>query len=404
MSYYDLVIIGTGLAGYTLARDWRKLEPDASLLLISSDDGAYYSKPMLSNGLAKNKSAQDLAVQSAEAMAATLNADIRPHTVVEAVDAAAKQLTDADGNRFGYGQLVLATGAQQIRLPIPGEGADAVITVNDLADYAVFRERIQTIDRVAVMGPGLIGCEFANDLAAIGKSTVIIGPDRYPLERLMPEPAGLVLQSALSEIGVSWQLQTVVERIDRHDNGFTLQLANGEREHAGLVLSAVGLRPDTRLGELAGIASNTGIQVDRYLQSSDAAIFALGDCAEIEGLVLPYIMPIMLASRALAKTLTGLHTAVSYPGMPVVIKTPAHPVVVAPPAPDAAGEWQIETTPEGVLAKYVAIAEVAADADPASTEAATESLLGFVLTGSHVKEKTRLGKLLPPTLPALTPS
>ena len=98
------------------------------------------------------------------------------------------------------------------------------------------------------------------------------------------------------------------------------------------VLSSVGLRPRTGLAERAGIAVKRGIVVDRYLATNAPDVYALGDCAEVEGLVLPFVMPIMHAARALAKTLCGEPTRLTYPAMPIVVKTTAYPVVVAPPA------------------------------------------------------------------------
>ena len=124
--------------------------------------------------------------------------------------------------------------------------------------------------------------------------------------------------------------------------------------------------------------------VDRWLRTSDASIYAIGDCKQIDGLVLPFIMPIMHAARALAKSLAGEPTPLSYPAMPVVVKTPAHPVVVSPPGPGTEGAWQVERDAQGVRALF-------RDAD--------DRLLGFVLTGKHVSEKTALGKELPAVLP-----
>ena len=393
---YDVIIVGTGLAGYTLSRELRKRDTESSLLLISQDDAAYYSKPMLSNGLAKDKSAADLAAQDAQAMSDNLQATIINYATVSRIDADKSCIT-VNGGELQYKKLVLATGALQIKLPIKGNGADDTISVNDLAEYAEFRKRLEGIDRVAVMGPGLIGCEFANDLASIGKTTVIIGPDQYPLERLLPPEVGAELKQGLSGLGVEWHLGTFVTHIDRlpesggeGTGGYSLALDNGETVEAGLVLSAAGLKPDCSLAEQAGLAIGTGIQVDRTLLSSVPNIYAIGDCAEVCGLVLPYVMPIMHAAKTLAANLAkasenGEQAAamVSYPGMPVVVKTPAYPLVVASPAPDLDGSWSVEQSAGGVVASFL------------SPEG---ELLGFVLAGDRVAEKTKMGRKLPALL------
>ncbi|ACL71773.1 NAD(P)/FAD-dependent oxidoreductase [Thioalkalivibrio sulfidiphilus] len=378
-----IVIIGTGLAGYTLARELRKLDKDTPLTLVTADDGAFYSKPMLSNAFASNKDPEALISQGAEAMAGQLDARILTRRRVASMDTTARQVRLEDGETLAYDRLVLAVGAEPIRLSYEGDGAEAVLSVNSREDYARFREAIEGVDRVAVIGPGLIGCEFANDLRGSGREVDVIGPDTAPLGRLVPEAVGRALQKGLEAVGIRFHLETVVERIDRAGSGLRLTLSNGETVEAGTILSAVGLRPDTRLAGDAGLEVNRGIVVDRTLATSAEDVYALGDCAEVSGLVLPYVMPIMHGARALAKTLAGEATEVSYPAMPVVVKTPAHPVVVNPPSPGADGEWQIDSVGEGVRALF----------------RNGDQLGGFVLTGAEaVKEKQALARHVPAVL------
>jgi rubredoxin-NAD+ reductase len=174
-----------------------------------------------------------------------------------------------------------------------------------------------------------------------------------------------------------------VKSIDAAEKGYRLTLTDGTVLEADVVLSAIGLRPRLALAQAAGLSVNRGIVVDRYLKTSADDIYALGDCAEVEGLVLPFVMPLMSAGRALAKTLAGQQTAVTYPAMPVVVKTPACPMVVSPPAVGIKGEWQIEANEKDVKALFY------------SKE---QKLAGFVLTGAKVAEKNALTKELPPVL------
>jgi len=372
-----LVIVGTGLAGYTLARAFRKLDAATPLYLVTGDDGSFYSKPMLSNALAKGKSPAQLAQADAEKMARDLDATVWTGTRVEAVDAAAQTLRTSRGP-LAYGRLVLAVGAQPIRPPLAGDGAEAVLSVNSLEDYGRFHAALEGVERVAVLGPGLIGCEFANDLALSGRKVTIIGPDARPLGRLLPEEAGAALQAALGNLGIQWHLGTTAERVERADNGYTIFLADGATVAADLVVSAVGLRPDVRLAEAAGVAVNRGIVVDGALRTSDPHIYALGDCAEVEGQVLPFVMPLMEQAKVLAAVLAGQPARLSYPVMPVVVKTPAHPVVVVPPAPGANGTWQVEVREDGTHAEF----------------RDGERLHGFALTGAAVSAKQVLVQIL----------
>ncbi|GAB4293372.1 MAG: FAD-dependent oxidoreductase [Thiohalomonadaceae bacterium] len=374
---HPIVIIGTGLAGYTLARELRKLDSVTPLVMITADDGGFYSKPMLSNALLRGKTPTQLVSADAAKMAADLNAVIKTRTTVEAIDTTARTVT-ANGEVIAYSRLVLAVGARPIRLPLEGDGAADVLTVNSLDDYAQFHAQLQGTKRVAVIGPGLIGCEFANDLAAAGYQVSIIGPDPHPLGRLLPAQAGTAVREALSAIGIAWHLGTVVARVERSAHAYRLLLADGNAVEADVVLSAIGLQADTRLAQQAGLASNRGIVVDAQLRTSAPDVYALGDCAEVNGMVLPFVLPLMEQARTLAAVLAGREAAVNYPPMPVAVKTPACPVVVAPPAPGASGEWQVQVDADGVRAEFMENGQ----------------LRGFALTGAATAAKQALVKQL----------
>lgn len=377
-----VVIVGTGLAGYGVAREFRKLDAATPVLILTRDGGEYYSKPMLSNALAQGQSAARLASADAERMAAQLKAEIRTRTEVTAIDAAGRSL-EAGGARIAWSRLVLALGAQPIALPAAGDGLAGVLSVNSLEDYARYRAALAHAERVAVIGPGLIGCEFANDLHSVGKQVTVIGPDATPLGRLLPPRAGAALRVAFEAAGIAWRLGSAVRRVERRGRGFVLVLSDGTELTADLVLSAIGLRAQTDLAAAAGLAVRRGIVVDRHLQTSATGIYALGDCAEVDGLVLPFVMPIMHAARALGRTLSGEPARVSYPAMPVLVKTPLHPVVVAPPPAGAAGAWREQAVADGVQALFLA---------------PDGRLLGFALTGGAVGEKQLLTAQLPPVL------
>jgi rubredoxin-NAD+ reductase len=376
-----IVIIGTGLAGYTTARELRKLDNETPLEIITADEGHFYSKPMISNALGRKQQPLDLPTGDAAKMAADLDARVRTRSRVDAIDKDARQL-HLNGETLHYSQLVLALGADPVRLDLAGD-ADAPLSVNDLDDYARFRAAIADRRRIVVLGAGLIGCEFANDLMTAGYEVEVVELFDYALGRLAPREAGEAVSEALEERGVTWHFGAACERVDRDGESLRVGLADGRTLQADVVLSAVGLRPRTELAERNGLETDRGIVVDRWLRTSDPSIYALGDCKQVDELVLPFIMPIMHAARALAKTLSGEPTELRYPAMPVVVKTPAHPAVVSPPALGSAGEWQVERSPEGVRALFL-------DASGAT--------LGFVLTGKHIVEKAALGKELPAIL------
>ena len=371
---HPLLIVGSGLAGYTLLREIRRRDADTPVTLITADDGAFYSKPTLSNALAAGKTAVELASAGAAKMAADLKATVLPHTRVTALDPRGQRLRTADAE-FEYGKLVLALGADPYAHGLTGSGADQVLMVNDLAGYARFRAAIAGKKRVVVLGGGLIGCEFANDLAAAGYLVAVVHLGAWPLERLLPMEAGKRLADSLAALGVQWHFARNARQVERTAIGLRLSLDNGETLFADVVLSAIGLKPRTQLAAAAGVPVNRGIQTDRFLETGAANVHALGDCAEVEGRVLPFVQPILVQARALAATLCGAPTPVAYPAMPVMVKTPAHPVAVLPPPPGSEGRWLVESRDTGVCALHV-------DADG--------RLQGFALTGSETARRTAL--------------
>lgn len=380
-----LVIIGTGLAGYNLAREFRKLDSETPLLLITADDGRSYSKPMLSTGFAMNKDADALGMTVAGPMAIQLNAEIRTHTRVTRLEPE-KQRIWIGNEPVPYRDLVIAWGAQTINVPVAGDAQDAIFPINDLLDYGRFREAAQGKRRVLILGAGLIGCEFANDLLHGGYEVELVAPCEQIMPSLLPVEPAAAVQRGLESLGARFHLGPVLERLERRGDALQAQLSDGQRIECDLVVSAVGLRPRTELAEAAGLRVNRGIEVDRLLQTSVEHIYALGDCAEVEGLNLLYVMPLMSGVRALAKTLAGQPTPVTYGPMPITVKTPVCPLVVSPPAAGSEGRWSVEG--EGNDLK-------------ALCRAADGSLLGYALTGTAVQERLALNKQLPPVLAEL---
>jgi len=380
MSQNPIVIIGSGLAGYTVIREFRKLESEVPVIIISADHGGFYSKPMLSNALTKGKTPDTLLNSNAEHVAEQMKAVIRPYSKVSAINPSNKNITLQDGEEINYDQLVLALGANQIRLPLEGDGTEEILSVNNLDDYRSFRDTLTTKKEISILGAGLIGCEFANDLAMAGYNVHVIDISTQPLGKLLPPAGGAFLQRKLEAIGVVFHFDTITKRVEKIGEKLQLTFANGKTLQTDILLTAVGLIPNTSLAKKAGIRVNRGIVVNRSLQTNYNNIYALGDCAEVDGRVLPFVMPIMHAARALAATLAKKLTLVRYPAMPVLVKTPACPTVVAPPNPGTKGEWQVEETPDSVRALF---------------NDAENNLLGYALLGTAINEKIILTKELP---------
>jgi rubredoxin-NAD+ reductase len=377
-----VVIVGTGLAGYNLAREFRKLDGETPLLLITADDGRSYSKPMLSTGFGKNKEADGLSMAEPGAMAEQLNAEVRTHTRISGIDPGHKRLWIGEES-VHYRDLILAWGAETVRVPVEGDAGDAIFPINDLEDYARFRAAAAGKRRVLILGAGLIGCEFANDLIVGGYEVDLVAPCEQVMPTLLHPAAAAAVQAGLESLGARFHLGPVLTRLSRTDEGLEAHLSDGEVLRCDLVVSAIGLRPRVDLAAAAGLEIGRGVVVDRHLKTSHANIYALGDRAEVDGLNLLYVMPLMNCARALAQTLAGTPTPVKYGPMPVTVKTPVCPLVVSPPPKGREGVWTVE----GQGADIKALCH---DADG--------NLLGYALTGAAVMDKLALNKVLPPLL------
>lgn len=396
-----IIIIGAGLAAWTTVREFRKLDTTTPILMITADSGDFYAKPTLSNAFAQKKTPEQLVVTPAAKMVETQGVTLLAHTEVLGFDPYVKTVTTNRGSH-DFSALVLATGAAPIRIPVAGDAADQVLSVNSLQDFSIFHHALNndasrrniSLDsyekeskkstRVLIMGAGLIGCEFANDLINAGYVVSVVDPSSRPLAALLPERASEQLRVSLANLGVDWHFGMTVKSVDKSvkpDTDATLQatLSSGDVLAADVVLSAVGLRADTRLALAAGLTCERGIKVDAALQTSAPGVYALGDAAQYASagnVTLPYVMPIMNAARALAVTLSGKRTEVVFPIMPVAVKTPAFPLLIASPNIGTLGGWH--------------------EAEPSLWQHLGEEgrLQGFILAGAQTSRRAEQVKAL----------
>lgn len=385
-SHAALAIIGTGMAGVGLARTLRRQGDTRTMTLISADSGDDYSKPLLSTGFAKRLTPETLAQRSAAEMAEELNATLFTHTQVVQLDVDNQTLLLSNDLRLRYDNLVLATGAAPYApFSVPSQLAERCFAVNNLDDYRRLHAALSPKPaRVAIIGAGLVGCEFANDLHAGGHQVTLIAPENTLLPRLLPEPLGDALGNAFQAAGIQLRLGATLESLSLgSDNALTLSLDNSEHCIADIVLLATGLTPRTQLARAAGLSvSRHGIQVDRLLRTSHSNVYALGDAACVEGINAMYVQPLQASIKALTATLSGTPTHVQFGAWPIIVKTPLLPVVAYPPL-STPEQWKIE----GQGNEMTALAE-----DKYGR------LIGFALTGSCVRRKVELSRVVPALL------
>ena len=340
------VIVGAGLAGFLAAEAIRAEAPDHPLLMMTADAGDYYRKPMLSFAFDQDKTADDLLLFTRAEMMDRLSMEIVPHQRVESMDLAKRALTLSDGQTIAYDRLILALGSAP-RTPdwFVSENKRCV-QVNHWMDYQAFRQQLAACDakRVAVVGGGFVGIEFAHDLSGSGRYAVDwIHRGVYPLDRHIPYWLGKPWLDAL-EKDVDWtsHTETVVQDCTVNSDGVVLRLDSGKTIQADMVLAALGLAPSVDLARAAGLVLGpNGIVTDAYGQTSDPYVYALGDCAEMQGHNPFFVPPIRMMASALAKTLQGEPTQSDF-ALPFVVRAKTSRCPMALTWMDAPeGRWDI---------------------------------------------------------------
>lgn len=344
---HPIIIIGSGLAGISVAKEFRKLDTTTPLVIITQDDGHFYSKPLLSTALHQAKSPQTLVVTDVATLQNQLNATFICFATVLAIDPLAQQLTVQSENSqqtLAYQKLIFAQGAKPRPLPMV-DALPARFRINSLMDYAHFIEAHQHFSQLTIVGSGLVGTEFAHDLTQSHLKLTVVTPDPYPLFGLVPEPMGNALMKSLADKGVVFHTKTHIVNAT-HNETCHLELSSQARLQADALLIAIGLTPHISLAQAAGLAVNQGIVVDAQLECSLQNHFALGDCAEIQGECRQFVAPILSSARALAQTLCGKPTKVTMPNLPISLKVECYPIIASPPKRGIEGEWRLENTGE----------------------------------------------------------
>lgn len=276
----SVLVVGTGQAAFQLAASLRDEGHRGSVTLLGEEPEWPYQRPPLSKAYLGGKT--DVTGVSLRAPAFYAERDIRVLHERRAIriDRDAHVVEDAHGERFAYDHLVLATGARNRPLPVPGAEFDDVLHLRTLADADALRDRLAGLREVVVIGAGFIGLEFAAVAGARGIAVTVIEATARPMSRVLSGPMSGFFREAHEGAGVRFEFGAVVARIDGAGGRATeVVTMDGRRFPADLVLAAVGVVPNVELAAAAGLAVANGITVDETLCTSDPAISAIGDCA-----------------------------------------------------------------------------------------------------------------------------
>ncbi|WP_078276285.1 FAD-dependent oxidoreductase [Moraxella caviae] len=354
-----VVIVGAGLAGWSVVDAIRALDKDIPITLIAGDSADRYHKPMLSVAISQGKTPSDLVRTTGTQSALDNNVRLLANTFVTHINTDTQTLSTTRGN-VGYADLVLAIGAEPAYPPTIAK--DVAWHVNNLARFGEFAQTLDKPKHIAIVGAGMVGTELAEDLSNAGHQVSLIDVHAQPLAAMLPSVAGERILAAVRALGVNWLGKTLVQGVERTKDGCVISLADCTDDSTRTLITdevvvATGLLVNERLPVRAGIAfdKRTGIAVNhKTLQTTVPHIYALGDCISVDGEPCRYVAPHRAQANAIAHEILNLPHS-GYEHKPPMIRLKNKSIsVTANGRPRADGDWRVvsETDSELGLEMY----------------------------------------------------
>jgi NADPH-dependent 2,4-dienoyl-CoA reductase/sulfur reductase-like enzyme/nitrite reductase/ring-hydroxylating ferredoxin subunit len=270
-----VVIVGGGAAGFAAAEILRRKNYQGSIVMLSSDDALPYDRPNLSKDYLAGNAPFDYVPLRQESFYLENNIEMRLGQTVSEIDTRAREVVLAGGDKVAFDRLLLATGAEPVRLAIPGANQPHVRTLRSLTDCQAIIQYAKAARRVVVIGASFIGLEVTAALRARELEVHVVAPEKRPMERILGSQMGDFIRALHEERGVVFHLEDTATAID----GKRVKLKGGDTIEADLVVVGIGVRPRLELAEKASLKSDRGVIVNQYLETSAPGIYAAGDIA-----------------------------------------------------------------------------------------------------------------------------
>ena len=300
-----LVVIGNGMApGRALEKLFEAAPGAYDVTIFNAEPRVNYDRIMLSPLLSGEKSFEQIVIHG-DGWYVKHNVTLYKGSTITAIDRAAKTVTSARGLTVPYDKLLIATGSQPIIIPVPGHRLAGVLSYRDLDDVQAMLLAAQSRGGAVVIGGGLLGLEAAVGLKERGMDVTILHLAPTLMERQLDQPAGHLLQRAIEARGIRVITKANTKAILGEKKVEAVVLEDGTRIAADLVVMAVGIKPNAQLAKDAGIEAGRGIKVDAHMHTSDPDVFAVGECAEVEGQVFGLVAPLYEMAGVIAAQLAG---------------------------------------------------------------------------------------------------
>ena len=308
MEKKKLVLVGNGMAGVKTIEEIIKLSSESfEITIFGSEPHPNYNRILLSKVLQGDTNVEDITLNDWDWYRENNIQLFTSETVIK-VDSKRKVVITDLGRMEPYDQLIIASGSLPFILPIPGAEKEGVTAFRDIKDTDVMLETSKKYKKAAVIGGGLLGLEAARGLLNLGMDVSVIHLAPYLMERQLDPQAGKLLQTELEKQGMKFLLEKQTQEIFGDERVEGLRFSDGTSVDADLVVMAVGIKPNTELAKVSGLAVNRGIVVNDYMQTSIPDVYSVGECAEHNGTVYGLVAPLYDQGRVLAKHICGLET------------------------------------------------------------------------------------------------